>query len=102
MVRERAGLKDATTADVTTIMNERKCEFAFEGIRYWDLLRQGISIAANIIATQSSGVIVTSGGKKETESISASNITAKNGLMPIPNTQITLSNNVLKQNDGWK
>ena len=40
-------------------MNERMLEFAFEGQRYWDLLRQGVEYAASQIATNTS---VTSGG----------------------------------------
>lgn len=79
-------------------MNERRLEFAFEGIRYYDLLRQGIDVAANAIATTQS---VTSGGQPDVVTIKAENIKAKNGLCQIPMNQITLSNNVLKQNPGW-
>lgn len=80
------------------IMNERRLEFAFEGIRYYDLLRQGIDVAANAIATTQP---VTSGGQPDVVTIKAENIKAKNGLCQIPMNQITLSNNVLKQNPGW-
>jgi hypothetical protein len=80
------------------IMNERRLEFAGEGIRYWDLLRQGISVAASAIAES---VTVQNGGVNTTKTISASKITETKGLAQIPNTQITLSNGVLKQNAGW-
>ena len=80
------------------IMKERRLEFAFEGIRYYDLLRQGIDVAANTIATQQN---VLNGGVADVVTIKAENIKAKNGLCQIPNNQITLSNNVLKQNAGW-
>lgn len=81
------------------IMKERRLEFAFEGIRYYDLLRQGIDVAANTIATSQS---VLTGGQAANVTIKAENIKAKKGLCQIPNNEITLSNYVLKQNDGWK
>ena len=86
------------TASKENIMNERRLEFAFEGIRYYDLLRQGLDVAANTIATQQT---LLSGGADEVVTIKAENIKAKKGLCQIPNNQITLSNNVLKQNEGW-
>lgn len=86
------------TATKENIMNERMLEFAFEGQRYWDLLRQGVEYAANQIATNTS---VTSGGNPDNVTIEVSNIVEKQGLSQIPNNQITLSNGVLKQNEGW-
>lgn len=80
------------------IIKERMLEFAFEGQRYWDLLRQGVDYAASQIAGTTS---VVSGGNPEDVSITASNITGKRGFSQIPNNQITLSNGVLKQNVGW-
>ncbi len=82
----------------TNIMMERRLEFAGEGIRYWDLLRQGVSVAASSIAES---VTLQNGGVNTTKTISASKITETKGLVQIPNTQITLSNVVLKQNAGW-
>ncbi len=81
------------------IMNERRFEFAFEGIRYWDLLRQGVNVAADAIVA--SGEKVLNGGLEGTVSYSAQNIITKRGFQQIPLTQIQLSNNVLKQNAGW-
>lgn len=86
------------SATQANIMNERRLEFAFEGQRYWDLLRQGVDYAASQIAGNTS---VENGGNPGTVSITASNITSKQGLSQIPNNQITLSNGVLKQNAGW-
>lgn len=48
-VRQRAGLS-SKSATLENILEERRFEFAFEGIRYWDLLRQGIDVAASTIA----------------------------------------------------
>lgn len=81
------------------IMRERMLEFAFEGQRYWDLLRQGVDYAASQIAE--SGVKVLSGGNDDVVTIQAANVQATKGLCQIPYNQITLSNNVLKQNEGW-
>ncbi|WP_257667237.1 RagB/SusD family nutrient uptake outer membrane protein [Parapedobacter tibetensis] len=80
------------------LLRERQLEFAFEGIRYWDLLRQGVETAANEIAETTT---VRNGGAEVTKTISASKITETRGVQQLPYTQITLSNGVLKQNPGW-
>lgn len=87
------------TATQENIMKERMLEFAFEGLRYWDLLRQGVSYAATQIAEN--GVNVTSGGTADQVTIQADKIIATKGLSQIPYNQISLSNGVLKQNQGW-
>lgn len=99
-VRERAFGANFVqkTVSQANIMNERRFEFAGEGIRYWDLLRQGVSVAASAIAESTT---VQNGGVSTTKTILASKITETNGLSQIPYSQITLSNNVLKQNAGW-
>ncbi len=89
----------ARQATKENIMKERMMEFAFEGVRYWDLLRQGIDYAANAIAEENTPVL--SGNQPDYVTIKAENIKAKRGLMQIPQNQITLSNGVLKQNPGW-
>jgi hypothetical protein len=81
------------------IIRERALEFAFEGQRYWDLLRQGIDNAAAQIAE--SGADVFNGGIADKLTIQADKIKATKGLSQIPYNQITLSNGVLKQNSGW-
>lgn len=98
-VHMRAGFSAKSSITITDILNERRFEFAFEGIRYWDLLRQGINTAATTIA-QTQNVL--SGKANDVVTIASSNIIKTRGFMQIPNTQITLSNGVLKQNDGWK
>lgn len=100
LVRKRA-LGNAFAALPVTkdnIMKERRLEFAGEGIRYYDLLRQGIDVAANTIAENTN---VLNGGVSTPKVIAAAMITTTKGLVQIPNTQITLSNGVLKQNAGW-
>lgn len=97
-IRSRAGLA-SVPANKANILKERAFELAFEGHRYWDLLRQGIDYAANTIAASSGKVH--SGAKDDYVDISAAKIKATNGLMQIPYNQIVLSNGVLHQNPGW-
>ena len=97
-VRARAGLQPVAVSQ-ENILKERRFEFAFEAINYWDLLRQGVEYAAQKIATD--GIDVMSGGNADKVVISAQNIIAKKGLSQIPQNQIILSNGVLKQNQGW-
>lgn len=99
-VRRRAYKENFTPVSVNQdeIWNERHLEFALEGIRYWDLLRQGIGKASSTIAETTT---LLSGGVPTAKTISAAKIQETKGLQQIPNTQITLSGNVLKQNAGW-
>jgi starch-binding outer membrane protein, SusD/RagB family len=99
-VRKRAwgGNFVQTTVTQAAIMEERRLEFAGEGIRYYDLLRQGVNTAALAIAEATT---VQNGGANATKTILASKINETKGLVQIPTSQITLSNNVLKQNAGW-
>lgn len=80
------------------VMQERRLEFAFESINYWDLLRQGIDYAANKLASE---VPVYSGGSPDAVIIRADRIRATKGLSQIPYNQITLANGMLVQNPGW-
>lgn len=100
-VRDRAFGGDTSqrvTVTEASIRNERMLEFAFEGLRYWDLLRRGVSAAAAEIAETR---ILLSGGSEDVVTIESERIVTTRGLSQIPNNQITLSNNVLKQNVGW-
>lgn len=97
-VRQRAGLGE-TTYSTDNLFAERHREFMGEGLRYWDLLRQGVEVAANEIAGTWN---VLSGNTADVVTIDAQNIISKRGLCRIPDNQITLSGNVYTQNDGWK
>lgn len=98
MVRARAGLT-SKVANQANIMTERRFEFALEGLRYWDLLRQGVDVAADVLAES---VTLLDGGAETTKIISSANVQATRGFQMIPYNQITLSDNVLKQNPGWE
>ncbi len=96
-VRKRAGLGDVAYS-AEALLAERHREFMGEGIRYWDLLRQGVEYAANEIA---GSWTVLSGNIPDVVTINAQDIISKRGLCRIPDNQITLSGNVYTQNQGW-
>ena len=98
-VRERA-LGSAYTEIALTpalLMKERRLEFAFEGLRYWDLLRHGISQTAAAINV--SEIEVLDAGEPVSKRIIFDESTM--GLQQIPYNQIVLSNGTLQQNTGW-
>ncbi len=114
-VRERAyGDKsnDITTTPTTQqIWDERRLEFMGEGIRYFDLRRQGLDAFVKAQMGQAYGNGSTSGSaisvynnKVQTTIASTfveNNIREKKGFWQISSDQITLSGNVYKQNAGW-
>lgn len=73
------------------IFEERKLEFAYEGIRYWDLRRQGVDVLISAINTTNLGGIYDSGVNAEAR-----------GFWPIPSSEIALSSYALKQNEGYQ
>jgi hypothetical protein len=89
----------AKSVSQQAIMEERRLEFAFESINYWDLLRQGIDVAAEKLALN--GVKVKSGGADDAITIRVDRVKATKGLSQIPYNQINLSQSVLVQNPGW-
>lgn len=100
-VRARAGLS-SKTATAANILEEHRLEFAFEGLRYWDLLRQGINTAASVLVDNQDNTAVTNGGADATVTISESDIIKTQGLMQKPLNQITLTGtDYISQNTGW-
>lgn len=100
-VRQRAYKSNFTSLAVTkdNILKERRLEFAFEGIRYWDVLRQGLNQAALTLAQTTT---VLNGGVSAQKIIRGENLLKTKGFQQIPGTQISQSKNVLKQNSGWE
>ena len=98
MIRNRAGLPHVE-ATQQNILDERARELAYEGIRYWDLLRQGVDVMADAVVR--SGGAVQNGGKNAEVVYERAKIVATKGLCQIPSNQISLSHGVLKQNPGW-
>ncbi|HTJ47899.1 MAG TPA: RagB/SusD family nutrient uptake outer membrane protein [Cyclobacteriaceae bacterium] len=99
-VRQRAFKSNFSALPVSqsNIMAERRLEFAGEGIRFWDLLRQGVSVASAAIAESTT---LLDGGIPTQKTILAANVELTKGLQQIPINQITLSGGKLVQNTGW-
>ncbi|MGE4586206.1 MAG: RagB/SusD family nutrient uptake outer membrane protein [Mangrovibacterium sp.] len=99
LVRDRAfGDEDhriAVTQDA--IFNERGFEFVFEGIRYYDVLRQGLQQAKEILDVRNA--VVWNGRHEVTKNIDFP--LEKQGLLRIPQSEIELSEGLLIQNPGW-
>jgi len=94
-VRTRAGLSSKTVS-LASIKEERRFELAFEGIRYFDLLRwhdeEAAFAAVKNIPVKNVAVddVYNSSYRSET-----------NGFLAIPESQILLSEGKLTQNPGW-
>ena len=95
-VRDRAGL-DPLPFTMENLKKERMYEFAFEGLRWFDLVRWGDVETSNNFYSVS--VEVNNSGVNGTYSVTYP--TAIKGLMPIPESEVRLSNGVYEQNPGW-
>ena len=100
MVRERAKVDPVTAVTKDVIFEERKFELAFEGLRYWDLLRYDNTLAYAAEKVSYNGIVL-NGAAEVPKVVSGAKLIETRGLFQIPNEQITLSDGVLKQNPGW-
>ena len=101
LVRARAKLP-ALGYSTTAIRNERRWELAFEGTRWSDIRRWGI--AKEALSKQLGSTIWNRGvatTMKDQGAGYAARFDATKGFMPIPQSEIDLSNGVLTQNAGW-
>lgn len=100
MVRARAfenndhNLSSVTKQD---ILDERAREFVFEGLRYHDVLRQGVQKAKTILDVAGDPVL----NNKIPEIKKIDWPIEKQGLFMIPYSDVSLSNGKIKQNPGW-
>lgn len=97
-VRSRVGLGSVGAYTDDVLFNERRMELSGEGLRYFDLLRRGQTVANTELTV--SGI----NGPNYTDNPELYNVTyntTTRGFIPIPQTEIDLSNNVLVQNDGY-
>ena len=111
-VQRRAGVPE-TAYSLTAVQNERRWEFAFEGLRFNDMRRwtgKDCSIseyAPNALQAQRGKQIVCLGDKsnKRTMEHMTCSWTKRykdtNGFLSKPQTEITVKNGKLKQNPGW-
>ena len=112
-VQARAGVPLTTTYSLAALQNERRWEFALEGLRFNDMRRwSGIdsgesSYAAKALQAQKGKQIVCLGQKSAKRSMEhmtcswAKRYAETNGFLPKPQAQITLMNGKMKQNPGW-
>lgn len=92
-VRNRANLGPVGYS-LAAIKEERKHEFAFEALRWFDLVRWGDlnSAFGAQIEVQNSGIDATYSVQYRSET---------KGLVPIPESEIRLSGGIYEQNPGW-
>ncbi|WP_338424053.1 RagB/SusD family nutrient uptake outer membrane protein [Parabacteroides distasonis] len=95
-VRSRVNLP-SVPATLENIKKERLYELAYEGVRYYDLMRWGdlekeVNRMKKDVPVKTMGVdgTITIQFRKETR-----------GFLPIPEDEIQLSNGSLVQNPGW-
>ncbi|MCR5365132.1 MAG: RagB/SusD family nutrient uptake outer membrane protein [Prevotella sp.] len=112
-VQARAGVPQ-TPYSWKALQDERRWEFAMEGLRFNDLRRwSGIdsgtsSLAAQALQAQKGKQIVCLGQKSAKRSLEhmtsagwAKRYADTNGFLPKPEAQITLMSGKMKQNKGW-
>lgn len=95
-VRTRAGL-GSVPVTLDNIKKERRFELAFEGIRYYDLLRWH---DWDVLTTNQTNIAVYNQRVPGTKTVNFRPETR--GFLPIPQTQIDLSDHILTQNPGWE
>ncbi len=103
LVRARARLEPLASYSLDALKKERRYELAFEGMRYYDILRwAGKDNMAQVkaILDAQNGVPVINNGVAGTKASNAFN-PETGGFLQIPNKEILLSEGVLKQNPGW-
>jgi hypothetical protein len=82
------------------IFEERRLELAFEGMRYWDLLRQ----CGNGDFTIIHNAVDNNDPDHTTDDLEGFDVTFRDetlGLFQIPNREISLMNNIIEQNPGY-
>jgi hypothetical protein len=100
-VRARAGLP-AKAYSLQNLQKERRYELAFEGLRYYDIMRWGI--AAQELDKQEGLSVIMQELDCTTQAYGggyAARFNATRGFLIIPESQIEISNGVLQQNQGW-
>jgi hypothetical protein len=101
-VRARAKLSSIGNYSLEALQKERRYELAFEGVRYYDLLRWYGTEAGVVIDRNQNGAQVLSNNMPTTVQYElAKRIRETGGFYQIPLSEIELSGGVLVQNKGW-
>lgn len=95
-VRDRVGLP-SVPATLENILKERRLELSLEGIRYFDVLRRGLTYANQELTHSVRGPNYV--GDQQIFEVTFN--TATKGFLPIPQTEIDLSAGAFRQNDGY-
>ncbi len=102
-VRNRVGLPDIAYS-LAALKDERRYELAFEGFRYYDLLRwagkSNLAEVETILESQNGVATINNGVPGEKKGVDFRVETG--GFVQIPNREIQLSSGVLVQNPGWE
>lgn len=102
IVRERAGLDLIGSYSLEALQNERRWELAFEGVRWNDIRRWHIAAAALEKQTNQPVYYLGSSAKNTPHAGGyAARYNATAGFFKIPETEVSLSNGGLVQNEGW-
>lgn len=89
-VRTRAGLGTLANVTLAQLFNERRHEFADEGLRWFDLVRQG-----NVVSVMNAFIATDDTDKKMNQMI------ANYVIYPVPQSQIDVAPGLYKQNPGY-
>ena len=111
-VQKRAGVKE-TAYSLKAVQDERRWEFAFEGLRFNDMRRWSgkgggeSCYAAKALQAQAGKKVVVKGNTSDRVPMKhmtcgwAKRYADTDGFLSKPQSQITLMNGKLKQNPGW-
>ncbi len=96
-VRARVGL-ESVPATMENILRERRLELSLEGIRLYDVLRQGVSDATQEFTHSG---IRGPNYEGDQQIFDVTFAPATRGFLPIPQTEIDLMEGAFTQNDGY-
>jgi hypothetical protein len=93
-VRQRVGLPEKTATDLPdqmafreAVLNERRVELAFEGHRWFDLVRTGKAL--EVLTAKAAAIGIRTG------------VSETNLLFPIPQSQVDINRSKIDQNPGY-
>lgn len=90
-VRTRAGVPPLASVNLAMLMEERRREFAGEGSRWHDLVREGLAL--NVINAWIP--------KEDTRNRMSRNVDANQLIYPVPQAELTSSGGLYVQNPGY-
>ena len=88
-VRKRAGLGSVSNVTLADLMEERRKEFLGEGLRWNDLIREGMAVTTMNSWIKSDGITT------------IDEVVPDYVIYPVPATEIQTSSNLYKQNPGY-